>query len=261
MPKFAANLSFLFTEVPFAARFARAAKAGFRGVEFMSPYDYAAEEVAQWLAAAGLEMALFNLPAGDWDAGERGLACLPGREAEFFASVELAVHYAQALGCRRLHCMAGLRPDGEAEAVTRSRYVANIRAAADRVATAGLQLLLEPINSRIDMPGYWLDTPAKAFELLAEIDRSNVAVQLDIYHAHIMTGDPAYWLEKHLAQIGHIQIADYPGRHEPGSGEIDFPALFARLDASGYAGWVGCEYRPRAGSEAGLAWLHGLEPR
>lgn len=255
MPKFAANLSFLFNEVSFPERFARAAKAGFRGAEFMFPYEYPAEQVAGWLAEAGLEMVLFNLPPGDWAVGERGLACLPGREADFRAAVEQAVAYSRVLGCRRLHCMAGLTPAGEDDAATRARYVGNLRHAADCLAAEDVQVLIEPINSRIDMPGYWLDTPAAAFALLAEIDRPNVAVQFDCYHARIMAGDPLPWLEDHLAKIGHIQIADYPDRHEPGSGDIDYPRLFRRLDELGYSGWVGCEYRPRAGTEEGLLWL------
>ena len=255
MPKFAANLSFLFAEVPFPQRFAQAAEAGFRGVEFMFPYEYPLEALAGWLAAADLEMVLFNLPAGDWPAGERGLACLPGREAEFRASVELAAQYAKALACRRLHCLAGPCPAGEDGAVTRARYVANLRHAADRLVDEGVQLLIEPINSRIDMPGYWLDHPAKAFELLAEIGRPNVAVQLDCYHAWIISGEVLGWFDRHLDRIGHVQIADFPGRHEPGSGEIDFPAVFAHLDALGYPGWVGCEYRPLGPTEAGLGWM------
>lgn len=255
MPKFCANLSFLFADVPFPERFSRAAAAGFRGVEYLFPYDYPVTEVAGWLRAAGLEQVLFNLPAGDWDAGERGLACLPGREYEFRESVELALAYAGTLGCRRLHCLAGIAPAGVAEERLRAVYVANLRQAADRLAGAGIQLLIEPINTRIDMPGYWLDTPAKAFGLQAEIDRPNVLVQFDIYHAQVMAGDLARTIEAHIGRIGHFQVADNPGRHEPGSGEINYPYLFRLLDRLGYPGWVGCEYRPRAGTEAGLAWM------
>ncbi|MBS1190134.1 MAG: hyi [Rhodocyclaceae bacterium] len=255
MPNFCANLSFLFTEVPFPERFARAAAAGFRGVEYMSPYDHSPESVAGWLRDAGLQQVLFNLPAGDWGAGERGMACQPGREAEFRESVELAFTYARALDCRRIHCLSGLRPAGVDEARLRAAYVANLRWAADRVAGSGIRLLIEPINSRVDMPGYWLDTPAKAFELLTEIDRPNVAVQFDIYHAQVMEGDLARTIETHLGSIGHFQIADNPGRHEPGSGEINYPYLFALLDRLGYDGWVGCEYKPKAGTEVGLGWM------
>lgn len=255
MPKFAANLSFLFADVPFKERFRRAADAGFRGVEFMFPYDYPAADVADWLRQNGLEMVLFNLPPGDWAGGDRGLACDAGRQAEFADGVELAAAYAEALGCRRLHCLAGLTPGGLEEAEVRATYVANVRWAADRLAAQGVTVMIEPINSRVDMPGYWLDTPAKAFGLLAEIDRPNVRVQYDLYHAQIMAGDLARTLETNLPHIGHVQVADNPGRHEPGSGEINYPYLFALLDRLGYAGWVGCEYKPKAGTEAGLGWF------
>lgn len=255
MPKFCANLSFLFTEAPFPERFARAAAAGFRGVEYLFPYEHPPQALAGWLEAAGVEQVLFNLPAGDWAAGERGIACLPGREAEFRAGVEQALAYAEALGCRRLHCLAGLRPAGADEAAVRATYVANLRHAADRLAGIGAQLLIEPINSRVDMPGYWLDTPAKAFELREEIGRPNVAVQYDIYHAQVMAGDLARTIEANLGRIGHFQVADNPGRHEPGSGEINYPYLFDLLDRLGYDGWVGCEYKPKAGTEAGLGWF------
>lgn len=260
MPKFCANLTFLFAEVPFPQRFQKAAEAGFRGVEYLFPYDYPAPEVAVWLRSAGVEQVLFNLPAGDWTAGDRGLACRPERAEEFRAGVGQALDYAQALGCRRLHCLAGLRPDGVPEEVVRATYIANLRHAADRLAEAGIQLLIEPINSRVDMPGYWLDTPAKAFDLLAEIDRPNVAVQFDIYHAQIMAGDLARSIEANLARIGHIQVADHPGRHEPGSGEINYRYLFALLDRLGYAGWVGCEYKPQSDTVAGLGWMAELAP-
>lgn len=257
MPKFCANLTFLFCEVPFPERFARAAAAGFTGVEYLFPYEYPPEQLAVSLRSAGLEQVLFNLPAGDWGAGERGIACQPGREAEFREGVELALTYAQALSCRRLHCLAGLRPEGVDEDEIRRTYVANIRLAADRYAAAGIQLLIEPINSRVDMPGYWLDTPAKAFDLLGEIGRPNVAVQFDIYHAQVMAGDLARTIEANLDRIGHVQVADNPGRHEPGTGEINYPYLFALLDRLGYDGWVGCEYKPMAATESGLSWMKG----
>ncbi|HJW23883.1 MAG TPA: hydroxypyruvate isomerase [Rhodocyclaceae bacterium] len=255
MPKFCANLSFLFTEAPFPERFSRAAAAGFRGVEYLFPYDYPPQDLAGWLEEAGVEQVLFNLPAGDWAAGERGVACLPGRETEFRAGVEQALAYAEALGCRRLHCLAGLRPGGVDEETVRATYVANLRHAADRLAGVGARLLIEPINSRVDMPGYWLDTPDKAFELLEEIGRPNVAVQYDIYHAQVMAGDLARTIEANLGRIGHFQVADNPGRHEPGTGEINYPYLFDLLDRLGYDGWVGCEYKPKAGTEAGLGWF------
>ena len=255
MPKFAANLSLLFTDAAFPERFARAAAAGFAGVEYLFPYDWPAHEVAGWLDAAGVEQVLFNLPPGDWAAGERGLACLPHRQGEFAESVEQGLAYAMVLDCERVHCMSGLRPDGYDEAELEATWVANLRHAADRMATAGVTVTIEPINSRIDMPGYWLDDVGKAIRLLEAVDRSNVKLQLDLYHAQIIQGDLARTIEAHLPQIGHIQIADNPGRHEPGTGEINYPYLFALLDRLGYAGWVGCEYKPLGKTEAGLGWL------
>lgn len=254
MPKFAANLSFLFTERPFAERFAAAAEAGFAGVEYLFPYDWPVAEVAGWLQAANLEQVLFNLPPGDWAAGDRGLACLPHRQGEFAESVEKALDYAVMLDCERVHCMAGLRPDGVSEDELTATYVANLQFAADRLATAGVTVTIEPINSRIDMPGYWLDDVHKAMRLLGQIDRSNVRLQLDLYHAQIIHGDLARTIEACLPQTAHIQIADNPGRHEPGTGEIHYPYLFALLDRLGYDGWVGCEYKPQAGTLAGLGW-------
>ena len=255
MPKFAANLSFLFTEVAFPERFERAAAAGFGGVEYLFPYDYPAGDIAAWLKSADLEQVLFNLPPGDWAAGERGLACLPQRRGEFVESVELALDYAVRLDCRRLHCLAGLRPAGFGEGELEATYIANLRHAADRLATIGVTLMIEPINSRIDMPGYWLDSVDKALRLIKAVDRSNVKLQYDIYHAQIIAGDLARTLEENIQCISHIQIADNPGRHEPGTGEINYPFLFKLLDRLGYDGWVACEYRPQAGTEAGLDWF------
>ncbi len=255
MPKFAANLSFLFADAPFPERFRCAAQTGFKGVEYLFPYEYPAGDVAAWLAGNDLEQVLFNLPPGDWAAGERGLACLPDRRGEFAESVDLAMQYAVQLDCRRVHCMAGLRPDGVDEALLEAAYVANLRYAADRFASIGVTVMIEPINSRIDMPGYWLDDVDKAFRLQAGIARNNVRVQYDIYHAQIMAGNLARTLEANIGRIGHVQIADNPGRHEPGSGEINYPFLFALLDRLGYDGWVGCEYKPLTTTEAGLGWL------
>ena len=255
MPKFAANLSFLFTELPFPERFGRAAAAGFTGVEYLFPYEYPAADIAEWLRANDLEQVLFNLSAGDWAAGERGLACLPQRQGEFAESVEQALGYAMVLDCERVHCLSGLRPPGASEAELEATYIANLRFAADRFATIGATVMIEPINSRIDMPGYWLDDVAKGFRLLAAVDRSNVKLQYDIYHAQIIAGDLARTLEANIHRIGHIQIADNPGRHEPGSGEINYPFLFDLLDRLGYDGWVGCEYKPLTTTEAGLGWL------
>ena len=255
MPKFAANLSFLFTDVPFPERFARAAAAGFKGVEYLFPYEHAASDVAEWLRANDLEQVLFNLSAGDWAAGERGLACLPQRQGEFAESVEQALDYAMVLDCPCVHCLSGLRPAGVDEAELEATYIANLRFAADRFATIGATVMIEPINSRIDMPGYWLDDVAKGFRLLEAVDRNNVKLQYDIYHAQIIAGDLARTLEANLPRIGHIQIADNPGRHEPGSGEINYPFLFDLLDRLGYDGWIGCEYKPLTTTEAGLGWL------
>ena len=255
MPKFAANLSFLFTESPFPERFQKAAAAGFRGVEYLFPYAWSATELAGWLASAGLEQVLFNLPAGDWAAGERGLACLPHRQDEFAESVERALHYATLLDCPRLHCLAGLRPAGYMEAELEATYIANLRYAADRLACIGATVMIEPINSRVDMPAYWLDDMAKAFRVLEAVDRSNVKLQYDVYHAQIMAGDLTRTLSANIQRIGHIQIADNPGRHEPGTGEINYPFLFDQLDRLGYTGWVGCEYHPLTTTAASLGWL------
>jgi len=258
MLKFAANLSFLFAEVPFLERFSQAAAAGFKGVEYMFPYAWDKEEIAARLKAYGLEQVLFNLPAGDWEGGERGIGCHPDRVAEFRAGVEQALDYARALGCRRLNCLAGIAPAGVAEAELRATFIANLRWAQERLSPHGIQLLAEPINSRVDMPGFWLDRPAKGLAVLAEAGVGKL--QYDLYHAQIMEGDLARFLEQNLDAIGHLQIADNPGRHEPGTGEIHYPFLFRLLLALGYDGWVGCEYKPRAGAaagatEAGLGWL------
>lgn len=253
MLRFAANLSFLFADAPFLERFGRAARAGFRGVEFMFPYAYPAAELAARLKGEGLTQVLFNLPAGDWEGGERGIACLPGREAEFREGVALALDYARTLGCRRLNCLAGLRPKGVPEAEVAATFRENFRYAHARLAPAGITLLTEPINSKVDMPGFWLDTPDKGLAALAEAGCGGL--QYDLYHAQMMAGDLARFLEHHLPRIGHLQIADNPGRHEPGTGEIAYPFLFALLERLGYQGWIGCEYKPLAATEAGLGWL------
>jgi len=255
MPQFCANLSFLFTELPFEERFAAAAAAGFKGVEYLFPYEWPAEQLAGRLKAAQVEQVLFNLYPGDWSAGERGMACHPGRELEFRESVEQAIHYARTLGCHRLHALAGLRPEGVPEPELEAAFVVHMKQGAEACAKHGITLLMEPINSRVDMPGYWLDTPAKAFRLQQQIGHAHLQVQLDLYHAQVMAGDLTRLLECHLAQIGHIQVADNPGRHEPGTGEINYSHLFRRLDQLGYQGWVGCEYKPLTDTRAGLGWL------
>ncbi|HEY5790889.1 MAG TPA: 2-oxo-tetronate isomerase [Gammaproteobacteria bacterium] len=257
MPRFAANLSMLFTEVPFLERFGRAAASGFAAVEYLFPYAFPAAEIAAQLRGHGLEQALFNLPPGDWDAGERGIAALPGREEEFAAGVETALEYAAALDCPRLHAMAGIPAAGcdprEATAV----YVANLRHAAARLAARGRTLLVEPINTR-DMPGYFLSRQEQARELIELVGAPNLRLQFDVYHCQVMQGDLTRRLEELLPLIGHVQVADVPERHEPGSGEINYAHLFRTLDRLGYAGWVGCEYRPAGTAEAGLGWREAL---
>lgn len=254
MPKFAANLTMMFNEVPFPERFERAAKAGFQAVEFLFPYEHAPAEVAAWLRDNGLANALFNLPPGDWAAGERGLAALPGREEDFRASVATALEYALALGTPCLHAMAGIVPAGERREAYRDAYVANLRYAAREVAKYGRSLLIEPLNPR-DMPGYLLSTQAEAHAIREAVGEPNLKVQMDFYHAQIVEGDLATTLKKYFSGIGHIQIAGVPDRHEPDQGEVNYPYLFALLDSLGYQGWVGCEYRPRGKTEDGLGWL------
>ncbi len=254
MPRFAANLTMMYTEVPFLERFAAAAADGFDAVEFLFPYEFDAQELAQRLRASGLTQALFNMPPGDWAAGERGMACLPGREAEFAAHLETALRYAQATGCQRLHAMAGLVPDGADRARMHATYVANLRHAATRAAAQGITVLIEPLNGR-DVPGYFLTTQQQAHDVVAEVGAANLRVQMDFYHCQISEGDLTRRLERHFDGVGHIQIAGVPDRHEPDDGEINHPHLFQRLDDLGYAGFVGCEYRPRAGTSAGLGWL------
>jgi 2-dehydrotetronate isomerase len=254
MPRFAANLSLMYTEVPFLDRFAAAARDGFDAVEFLFPYDHPAADIVARLKDHKLTQALFNLPPGDWEAGDRGMACHPGREAEFAAGLERALAYAQAIGCQRLHAMAGLIPVGVSPEQARATYVTNLRQAAERCAELSITLLIEPINTR-DMPGYMLNFQQQAHDILAEIGAPNLKVQMDWYHCQIMEGDLTRRLEKHFSRVGHIQIAGVPDRHEPDQGEVNFPHLFDRLDALGYEGFVGCEYRPRAGTSEGLGWL------
>lgn len=253
--RFCANLGFLFTEVPFVERFARAAAAGFRGVEFMSPYEFPAALIAEQLRAHDLELVLFNLPAGDWAAGDRGIACLPDRREDFRAGLDLALAYAGELGCRRLNCLAGIAAPGVGAATLQTTLVANLRVAAAACAASGVRLLVEAINSRVDMPGFWLDTPEKTMAAIAEVGDGNLGLQFDIYHAQIMGGDLARRLEACLPRVGHVQIADNPGRHEPGTGEIAYDYLFDRLAGWGYSGWIGCEYRPSARTEDCLGWM------
>jgi hydroxypyruvate isomerase len=255
MPRFAANLTMLFTEAPFLERFELAAKAGFRAVEFLFPYAYEARELRARLDGNGLQLVLHNLPAGDWDAGERGIGCHPDRVQEFRAGVGRAIEYAQALGVGQLNCLAGKAPALD-EAACRRTFVDNLRFAAAALKQSGLKLLIEPINS-FDIPGFYLNRTAQALELLDEVGADNAFVQYDIYHMQRMEGELAATLARHLPRIGHVQLADNPGRNEPGTGEINYDFLFAHLDRIGYAGWIGCEYKPATTTAAGLGWLRG----
>ncbi len=254
MPKFAANVTMMFNEVPFLDRFENAAKAGFEAVEFLFPYAFAAVDIKARLEGNRLKLVLHNLPAGNWDAGERGIACLPGREDEFRAGVGKAIEYARALGVPQLNCLAGKTPAGVDEATLRKTFIANLKFAAAELGKAGLKLLIEPINT-FDIPGFYLSGTAQALAILDEVGADNAFVQYDIYHAQRMEGELAATMEKHLARIGHIQLADNPGRNEPGTGEINYPFLFAHLDRIGYRGWIGCEYKPKAETSSGLGWL------
>jgi hydroxypyruvate isomerase len=257
MPKFAANLTMLFNEVPFLDRFERAAKAGFDAVEFLFPYAFDAQEIKHKLDAHGLKLVLHNLPAGDWDAGERGIACHPQRTAEFREGVATAIAYAKTLAVPRLNCLAGKAPAGVSDAVLRKTLVENLRYAAAELKKAGLTLVAEPINT-FDIPGFYLTGTAQALSILDEVGADNAFVQYDIYHMQRMEGELAATLHKHLARIGHIQLADNPGRNEPGTGEINYAFLFAHLDRIGYDGWIGCEYKPAASTESGLGWRQQL---
>ena len=257
MPKFAANLTMLFNELPFLDRFEAAAKADFKAVEFLFPYAWPAQEIKQRLDAHGLTLVLHNLPAGNWEAGERGIACHPDRVEEFRAGVATAISYAKALGVGQLNCLAGKAPADVSQTMLRETLVANLRFAAAELKQAGLRLLIEPINT-FDIPGFYLTGTAQAVALLDEVGADNAFVQYDIYHAQRMEGELAATMQKQLARIGHIQLADNPGRNEPGTGEINYPFLFAHLDRIGYAGWIGCEYKPATTTQAGLGWRQAL---
>lgn len=253
MPLFAANLSFLFTEVDFLDRLEAAAKAGFTAVEFLFPYAYEPAEIRARLVANGLELALFNLPPGHWDKGERGYAGVPGREDEFAHSVDLALRYAEALGCQRLHVMAGLTTMG----ACRETYVENLRLAAAWAADDGVAIQIEPINQR-DMPGYLLSRTADARAVIEAVGAPNLMLQLDLYHRHIAEGDVAAAIAEYGLIAGHYQIASPPDRSEPDHGEVDYAEAFRLIDASGFDGFIGCEYKPRAGTLAGLGWAERL---
>jgi hydroxypyruvate isomerase len=257
MPRFAANLSMMFTDLPFPQRFDAAARAGFRAVEFLFPYDHQPGEVAEWMRKAGVECVLFNLPPGDWAGGERGLTSLPGREAEFRASVPRALEYAEALGTPRLHAMAGLLGEAADRDRHRATYVENLAWAAAELHAAGRTLLIEPINPR-DIPRFFLTAQSEAHAIREEIGAPNLKVQMDFYHAQIAGGDLEMTFRRWFDRIGHVQIASVPKRREPDEGEVNYHHLFGVMDELGYDGWVGCEYRPRAGTLDGLGWMKTL---
>ncbi len=256
MPKFAANLTMMFDEADFLDRFAAASNAGFEGVEYLFPYDYPAERLAGMLSEHGLTQVLHNLPAGDWDGGDRGIACDPRRVGEFQDGVRTAIEYAKALGCAQLNCLAGIVPRDVSAMAARDTFIDNLRFAAPALETEGIRLLIEPINA-IDIPGFLLTRTHQARSIISEVASSNLYIQHDIYHMQIMEGDLARTIEANLDLIAHMQIADNPGRGEPGTGEINYGFLFDMIDAAGYDGWIGCEYRPKTTTEQGLGWIRG----
>ncbi len=254
MPRFAANLTMMYNEHAFLDRFAAAAQDGFRAVEFMFPYEFAAADIRARLDANQLTQALFNAPPGDFAAGERGLAAQPGREDEFRRSIDKALDYARVLGNRKLHVMAGvIAPDGSREH-HRDIYLRNLAYAAQAAQTDGITVVIEPINTR-DIPGYFLNRQDDAQAICAEVGAANLQVLFDCYHCQIVEGDLAVKLKRDFARVGHIQVAGVPERQEPDIGELNYPYLFDLIDALGYEGWIGCEYRPRAGTSAGLGWV------
>lgn len=259
MPKFAANLTMLFNEQPFLERFASAATAGFRGVEFLFPYGFDARQIAEQLRETQLQAVLHNLPAGNWEGGERGIACDPTRVDEFREGVTQALRYAEQLGVRQLNCLAGIVAADADPVLAHRTLVENLRFAAARLQPAHIRLLIEPINT-FDIPGFFLSRSAQAVALIGEVGSDNLFLQYDVYHMQRMEGELANTMQRHLPLIAHIQIADNPGRGEPGSGEINYRYLFALLDQIGYDGWIGCEYRPRHGTVAGLGWREPTQP-
>ncbi|WP_062787492.1 hydroxypyruvate isomerase [Aquitalea pelogenes] len=254
MPRFAANLTMLFNEVDFLSRFQAAAKAGFRGVEYLFPYGYDKQQLAELLDKHQLEQVLHNLPAGNWAAGERGIACLPDRKAEFQDGVGEAISYAKALGCRQLNVLAGIRPQNADPDVVLETLHNNLRFAAKALKDEGIKLLVEPINT-FDIPGFVVSRTRQVLAMIRELGCDNLYVQYDIYHMQRMEGELAQTLQLQLPHIAHIQLADNPGRHEPGTGEINYSFLFSFLDRIGYQGWIGCEYKPKSTTVAGLGWM------
>jgi len=260
MPQFAANLSMMYAEHQFLDRFAAAARDGFAAVEYLFPYAHAASELAQRLKDHGLQQVLFNAPPGQWDAGERGIACLPGRQDEFRRGFEQALHYAQALSCPRIHVMAGVAPADADRAALRATYEGNLAWAAEQAASIGRDVLIEPINTR-DIPGFFLNRQDDAHKIVQAVGAPNLKVQMDLYHCQIVEGDVAMKIRQYLptGRVGHFQIASVPERHEPDDGELDYRYLLRLLDELGYEGWVGCEYRPRDGTQNGLGWLRRFQ--
>ncbi len=257
MIKLAANLSMLFQEVPFLQRFAAARAAGFRGVEFLFPYQWEPHELQTSLVENGLEQVLFNMPPGNWDAGDRGLACLPTRQQEFRDGVIEAIKYAQAMGTPRLHCMAGIAPQGADRAELLETFVGNLKFAAGECAKFGLVLMVEPINP-YDVPGYFLNTSSQALEVMSAVAAENLRLQYDIYHMHRMGDDMPAVISKTIHQIGHFQIAGHPGRHEPDNGEVPYQEVLETIGRLDFSGWIGCEYLPANSTQSGLGWASAL---
>ena len=254
MPRFAANLTMLFNEVPFLERFDKAAAAGFSGVEFLFPYEFDRQQIKAALTRNNLALALHNLPAGNWAAGERGIAILPDRVDDFRRGLADAIDYATALNCPQVNCLAGIAPSGLDPDRLRATFVNNLRLAARELGKHGIRLLIEPING-FDMPGFYLNTVEQAVSIIDEVGSNNLFVQYDLYHQQRTRGELVNTFERFKPLIAHIQLADNPGRHEPGTGEINFANVFSALGRAGYNGWIGCEYRPKSTTEAGLGWL------
>jgi hydroxypyruvate isomerase len=257
MPKFAANLTMLFGEMPFLDRFAASKAAGFSAVEYLFPYEFEKAALREQLQQHGLTQVLHNLPAGNWAAGERGIAILPDRVDEFRDGVAQAIDYAKALDCRQVNCLVGIAPADADLLALNEVLVNNLRFAADALARHRIRLLIEPINT-LDIPGFFLNGTRQAVQVISDVRSENLFVQYDIYHMQVMEGDIARSLQKHLARISHVQLADNPGRNEPGTGEINYPFLFRYLDQIGYRGWIGCEYKPRTTTAEGLGW-HAMQ--
>jgi hydroxypyruvate isomerase len=256
MPKFAANLTMLYVELDFFARFAAAARDGFTGVEYLFPYTYEKDQLSEALEKNNLTQVLHNLPAGDWAAGDRGIACDPSRVGEFQDGVGTALDYARALQCTQLNCLAGKLPRGVTPEQGRKAFVENLAFASRALASHGIDLLIEALNTS-DVPGFLLNQTAQALSIIDEVGSSNLYLQYDVYHMQMMEGNLAATMGKNLSRIAHIQVADVPGRHEPGTGEINYPFLFGYLDRAGYTGWIGCEYNPLSTTEQSLGWLNG----